>query len=249
MNAKPETTLRWQFNIKSVIFAGIFLPITILAGFWQLSRAEEKQSMLDEQSARGNLPAISIQELDLTRQQNYRPVNLIGRWDQPYFLLENRVKNGRPGYEVLGIFESRGSKILVNRGWVPGSLDRQVLPDVEFDLNDNIHLAGYAYRSASMPFTLGGPIWTDSWPERIQAIDWDQLAERLDYTLFPYLVRLDATSAGAYSTGWTIVNLPPQRHTAYAVQWFALAFALVVLTAFACSNLGAVIKHKMGRRA
>jgi len=161
-------------------------------------------------------------------------------------LLENRVKNGRPGYEVLGVFGSDDLKILVNRGWVEGSLNREILPNVEFESGDDIRLFGYAYRSASKPFTLGGPIWTGGWPERIQAIDWDQLSDRLDYSLLPYLVRLDANSAEAYSTGWVIVNLPPQKHIAYAVQWFALAILLVVLTVFACSNLGAVIKQKLG---
>ena len=247
MSVKTEISLRWQPNIKIVLFAVIFFPITVAAGFWQLSRAEEKRSMLEEQSVRSSLPAVAIQELDLDLEQNYRPVSAVGRWMQPYFLLENRVKNGRPGYEVLGVFETEDHKILVNRGWVPGSLDREALPDIEFDSADGIRLQGYAYRSASKPFTLGSPVWTDGWPERIQAIEWDQLVERLDHPLYPYLIRLDAGSAGAYAAGWPIVNLPPQKHTAYAVQWFALAIALVVLTAFACSNAGAVIKERLGK--
>ncbi len=248
MSTEPNISLRWQINFKIVLFAVIFFPITLMAGFWQLSRAEEKRDMLDEQSARSNLPPIAVTDLDLAHAQNYRPVTLMGRWEEGYFLLENRVKNGRPGYEVLGIFSSNDAKVLVNRGWVQGSLNREILPEIEFDSGNDIRLLGYAYRSASKPFTLGEPIWTDGWPERIQAINWDQLSGRLGYPLFPYLVRLDASSASAYSTGWLIVNLPPQKHTAYALQWFALAILLIVLTIFACSNLGAVIKQKLGTK-
>lgn len=245
-----ESTIqfRWQINFKILLFSAVFLPLTLVAGFWQLSRADEKQLMLDEQSARQNLPAVFLQELDLNVTQNYRPVVLSGHWSPGYFLLENRVKNGLPGYEVIGVLESENMTVLVNRGWVGASYDRQQLPEVEVDSEKTVQLQGYAYRSTSKPFTLGEPIWTEQWPERVQAIDWDAMQERLGYPVFPYLVRLDAASEDAYSTGWPIVNLPPQKHTAYAVQWFALALALVVLTLFASSNLGVWIKNVLGKQ-
>lgn len=247
MSSTSEVKFQWQINFKVLIFALVFLPITLMASVWQFSRAEEKQLMLDEQSARINLPAVPLQELDLDVPQNYRPVTLNGRWSESYFLLENRIRGGRPGYEIIGVLESGDLRVLVNRGWVEASLDRQVLPEVQIE-SGQIELDGYAYRSASDPFTLGDPVWAGTWPERIQALEWDKLTERLDHPVFPYIVRLNAESESAFATGWEIVNLPPQKHIAYAVQWLALAMALVILTLFASSNLQAWTKYRMGRK-
>ena len=49
---------------------------------------------------------------------------------------------------------------------------------------------------------------------------------------------------GALETGWQVVNVVPGMHTGYAVQWSALSMALLILTLFANSNLGAVLKHR-----
>lgn len=202
--------------------------------------------MLDAQTARTNLAAVRLQEIDLGEPQNYRPVRLNGQWSERFFLLENQIRQGRPGYEVIGIFESGDLDVLVNRGWVPASYDRQQLPEITFT-RGSVELSGYMYRSTKKPFTLGDPVWTQNWPERIQAVEWDVLQTRLDQDIYPYLVRLDAASEGALTTGWIIVNLPPEKHIAYAVQWAALAIALVLLTVFASSNLGPWIKYRLRR--
>ena len=44
------------------------------------------------------------------------------------------------------------------------------------------------------------------------------------------LLRLSPDSASGYTREWQVrTGLTPERHTGYAVQWFALAAALVVL--------------------
>ena len=202
--------------------------------------------MLDEQSVRANLAPAPLSQLDPKQEQNYRPVTVQGRWDSRYFLLENRVNKGRPGYEVLALFMANDQNVLVNRGWVQGSLDRTLLPEVNFE-SDELVLNGYAYRSKSKPFTLGEPVWTDTWPERIQSIDWQQIQSRLDDEIYPYLVRLNSASNEALVTGWPVVNLPPRRHVGYAIQWFALATALLILTLIANSNFGVLVKYRFGK--
>ena len=46
--------------------------------------------------------------------------------------------------------------------------------------------------------------------------------------LFPYSVRLDAGQPGALRVDWEPINTQPEKHTGYAVQWFAMAIALVL---------------------
>ncbi|MDQ6158685.1 SURF1 family protein, partial [Pseudomonas aeruginosa] len=44
----------------------------------------------------------------------------------------------------------------------------------------------------------------------------------------PWEIRLEAGDA-SFDTDWPLVSMPPERHTGYAVQWFALATALLAL--------------------
>lgn len=64
----------------------------------------------------------------------------------------------------------------------------------------------------------------------------DRVAQRLGVNIFPYVLRLDQQETN-FNADWPVINVQPAKHTGYAVQWFALATALVVLTLFASSNL------------
>ena len=44
----------------------------------------------------------------------------------------------------------------------------------------------------------------------------------------PFEIRLDP-GAAAYQADWPIVAMDPQKNTGYAVQWFAMALALLLL--------------------
>ena len=45
----------------------------------------------------------------------------------------------------------------------------------------------------------------------------------LHKSLDPFMIRLQATGDLGYKRDWTIVAMPPKRHIAYAIQWFAMA--------------------------
>ena len=68
-------------------------------------------------------------------------------------MLDSRVKNGRPGYEILETMSIEGFEVagqsqtvLVNRGWVPASLDRTQLPEVEPVIGE-VQLRGFLYHN------------------------------------------------------------------------------------------------------
>ncbi len=53
---------------------------------------------------------------------------------------------------------------------------------------------------------------------------------QLGAPLLPFVLRLSPHSEHGYVREWqTRTGLSPERHVGYAVQWFALAVALVVL--------------------
>jgi len=56
------------------------------------------------------------------------------------------------------------------------------------------------------------------------------LSEKLGYALLPFQIELDKSMANGYKRDWKSRQLmPPEKHIAYAVQWFGLALTLTVL--------------------
>jgi len=237
---------KWQPSIGMLLFAVFFLPVTLFLGFWQLDRAEEKRALLAEYHARKDATPVQLAALGAGGEHQYRRVLASGHFvEDATVLLENRVRDGKPGYEVLSAFEGVPGQpwLWVNRGWIQGAYDRSVLPEIPHE-EGALTLRGHLYRSEEKPFTVGEETWREQWPQVFQNADMELLSERLGKGFFPYVLRLDEDSSAALQAGWSIVNVMPEKHTGYAVQWFFLAAALVILSLFANSNLGAVIKGR-----
>ncbi|WP_019216188.1 SURF1 family cytochrome oxidase biogenesis protein [Legionella tunisiensis] len=48
-------------------------------------------------------------------------------------------------------------------------------------------------------------------------------------SVYPFIIRLDKSEADSYVREWAVVAMPPERHYAYALQWFAIAFVILIL--------------------
>src|SRR5690554_2840703 len=131
---KPPATERfhWQLNGKIVLFVVVFLPLTIGLGFWQLSRGEQKQALMDEFERRQAAAPVAVDSLREDDRQYVR-VAARGSFDNDRsILLDNRIRQGRAGYEVVTPFEATpsGTWLLVNRGWIAAGPTRDQLPAI-----------------------------------------------------------------------------------------------------------------------
>ena len=235
----------WQWNWKVLLFTLVFLPLTLRLGFWQLERMAEKQAILEVHQQRAIAPPIML-ALAGDGDRQYLNVSVSGYYDsKTTLLLDNHVRRGRPGYEVISVFRAEGlPAILVNRGWVEGSLDRAVLPVVPKVAGEQV-LSGYLYRSPGQQLMLGDDLWRADKPLQIvQNAAPEIAAERLGEPVYDYTLRLDQLSAGALETGWQVVNVQPEKHRGYAVQWFVMSAVLLLLTVLANSNLAAVWRSR-----
>ena len=217
-----------------VVVVAMFL-IFLALGNWQLNRAWEKQALLDRaQMASEAAPKPLPVERSDFGSLRYAPVEISGRYDTDrQFLLDNEVRNHVAGYSVLTplIIKGRNEAVLVDRGWIPQGLTRQLLPDVGFTQVDKT-IRGTAYVPFGKGFHLGGVDDGEIvWPRVIQFIDFDVLSRRLGYDLLPVIIRLSPEAANGYLRQWKMVNMGPERHLGYAFQWFALAVAMVVILA------------------
>jgi cytochrome oxidase assembly protein ShyY1 len=64
-----------------------------------------------------------------------------------------------------------------------------------------------------------------------------QLAAALGVPLSARILLLDPASPVGFARGWQIPGLPPLRHFAYAVQWWAFALLTLILWVIASRRL------------
>jgi surfeit locus 1 family protein len=210
------------------------LPILISLGIWQLSRAEQKQLFFKTQEQQ-----LQSDTLDLkpdtqinTESAKYNKIRVDGHYDVAHqFLLDNQINTGKVGYFVLTplMLEGSGKAVLINRGWVPLQ-SRTILPNVAVT-DAPITVSGRINHFLEVGMRLpGAEIPAQGWPSVVQVVDGDVLSKALGYPLFQFQIELDASQANGYKRDWhTTTLMRPEQHTAYAVQWFALALILTIL--------------------
>lgn len=247
--SKIKTAYRWEANWKITLLFVLLLPLLLKLGFWQLSRVEEKRALAQQLVERQAMPPLSmrgLQELMASDKTGLvqRRIQLFGRYEpEQVYLLDNQIFNGAVGYQVLQVFEvewpanveyttSAGQKVLINRGWIPGYADRR-LPEVSVP-QGTASLIASVYIPSSESVVLVEDVWSASWPKVIQATDMDKIRAQAGEALFPYELRLEPGEWSALTIAWPEINTGPKKHLGYAVQWFAMAVALVIAWLFTC---------------
>lgn len=231
MSDSQRTHRQWHFDWRLLVFSGVFLPLLVSLGVWQLNRAEEKQVLLEQwQQEAENLAWQDMVSGDLT---SGRPVTLTGMYGSRNWLLDNRTREGAPGYEVLTEFRLlEGPPVVINRGWVQAPRTRAELPDIATP-EGIFTLEGRISDYPVPPVLVDQPAAEDQWPRRVQSLS--EQAARLEIPELPdRIVRLSGEGQpGAYRADWEPDLMGPQTHYGYATQWFALAVALTILTVVA----------------
>lgn len=203
-------------------FALLLVPILIGLGFWQLERAEEKEIILQRWQQGEPLLQLPIEPVDGAR------VQLNGTLDTEHlFLLDNKVRGGLVGYEVLARFypQHGPAGILVNLGWIAGGPDRTVLPEVQLPTG-SVEIVGNLVEGGK-GLLLAVDNWKKAWPVRIQKIELKRVEKALGGPLYPAVLRVAEPLTAKFITAWQVVNMPPVKHQAYALQWFGLALVLI----------------------
>lgn len=238
-----STKFHWQPNWKILLFVAVFLPLTVALGFWQLDRADQKRAILAAQEMQAQLPAFTSENWQQDSLNHLRQVDLQLSFEAyRHLLLANRLVEGKVGYEVISLAYSSNQPAraqLVNRGWVPASFDRNDLPEIE-SVAGLQRVQGYYYCSEPNSMIRQSTEFDGSWPAIVFDLD-DSAMQQIfpDEGQRPVAceIRLDASSPLAFYVDWQIVNQPVAKHIGYAVQWFSMAFALIILALFSNSNL------------
>jgi len=217
----------------------LVLPLLLYLGLWQLDRYDIKRGMVQEQADNRNKSVVEIStKAQIEGLGRGREVSLTGEFDlQRSVLLINRKNAGRPGFEIFTPFMiDGGDSVLVNRGWVADRTGQNFIPELPGTAG-KLRLTGLVDTPPSIGIKLGTPQVGDlGWPRKVLYMEMAWLGKELELELPKYTVLQVSPDEPAYTRNWedhfnNPGGIPAERHMSYAVQWFALALALLVIYA------------------
>jgi surfeit locus 1 family protein len=228
-----------QFTFQPALVPSLItflvLPILLSLGFWQLQRAREKASLQAVFQASVDAPYVPIDKVDLAvPTARYRRVIAQGHYDGNHqVLLDNQFQHEQVGYQVFTPLRLAGQTqaVLIARGWLPFGASRRQLPDITVT-TAAVTVKGRVSQPSNPGLRLAEPATAvHAWPRVVQYVDYQQLAAELGYPLAPAVILLDPEAPEGYQREWRpqFGEFGPERHQAYAVQWFSLAVALLII--------------------
>jgi surfeit locus 1 family protein len=218
------------FTLLALVLAALFVRL----GIWQWQRGEQRQAAA-ARFARGADAVLELGTRDAGEVALYQRISVEGELDATHqFLLDNRIFEGRAGYEVLTpLVRATAPALLVNRGWVPFTGSRARLPDVTLTAGGPVRLTGRVGVLPSPGLASGRapPSSAAPWPKVTSYPDMAQLEAALGRPLSSRVLLLDPTAPFGYVRAWQPPGLPPLRHFSYAIQWWSFALATLILWA------------------
>lgn len=215
--------------LAATLAVAVALPVLLGLGFWQLERGREKARLLTQAAAVQEQPPLDLGRAgSVDAIDDHRPVTVRGVFlEQRQGLLDNQVRDGQVGYDVLTPLRVEGlaEVLLVDRGWLPRGARRSDIP-VWQTPEGEVTLIGYLHRPVDVPLVTGdisesfGGRWV------VSQIDPALLGKHLGMPVHGRVLRLAPQSEHGFRRDWPLVSMTPQRHYGYAVQWFGLAGAL-----------------------
>ena len=220
---------RFRPGLAPTLVVLVLLPLMVGLGCWQVSRGHEKQRLVDSYAERRVAEPISSMQLNEKADPAFRRVHLRGLFDAEHSVLrDNSMRDGSAGAELLPPLHDQASGLwlLLNRGWLPWPDRRR--PPVFSTPEQAVNLDAWVYVAPGETFQLHADPASTQWPRLLTALHPAALWAELGRSGFAYELRAEA-GPGTYETTWPIVAMGPEKHLAYAVQWFAMALALLGL--------------------
>jgi surfeit locus 1 family protein len=197
----------------------------IALGNWQAGRAAEKRALSAELERAFSLPPIDLANAADANELVLKRVAARGRFAHEHTVyLDNKLRRGRPGYEVVTPLRLNGAHVLVNRGWVEAGKSRAVVPEVPAPRGE-VRVEGLAL--ARLPRVLeAGPGATG---KLRQNLDVAAFAKETGLELAPLVIEQHSPAPDGLVREWPRPDSGAEKHAAYAVQWYALAGLAIVL--------------------
>lgn len=216
----------------ALVLTVVGFSLLINLGLWQLSRAEEKVQLEQALSARENVSPISLDAVSSLGEPYltgvYVEANLVPQAGK-YLLLDNQTYLGQVGYLAYQLVTSEQQQsLLLERGFIAHKGSRTELPQVSW-LDESMEITGRLYQRSLNPLSH------DLMPEfglsaiRVQNVNIEQLEQLWEQDIAPYILQ-PQLGEWPYPQPWQPLPMASAKHYGYAVQWFAMAAALLALS-------------------
>jgi surfeit locus 1 family protein len=198
------------------------VALCVTAGNWQRGRMHEKDALRAALEAADRAPPVTLPSgADDWSAWRYRRVRAQGRYEAAQqFLVDNRVHDGRVGYDVVTPLALRnGDWVLVDRGFVAAGRDRRVLPTLpppagDVSVEGRVELPTHGYLTGN-PEPAGV-----LWPH----LDTARFAQRTGRAVLPVFIQATGGDAGdGLARDWPVPDLGSEKHLGYMVQWYSFA--------------------------
>ena len=226
-----------NFKSKILIFAIIFVPITISLGIWQIERANEKKLIIANYDKLLVSAPIALQKNQMLN--NWQPIETTGTYQDTVVYEDNAINNGKAGFKVYHLFRNDdGTFIFIHRGFIERNLIKNNLPEVEIPTQKK-SIFGTTLFKQNNTFVKN---IEESDSRIIQEFNASLLIDKYpmlkDKYLHPFLFNLDIRDVNKYQPIEKPVNMTASKHIGYAIQWFGLCAALIILTIYAFRRKG-----------
>jgi surfeit locus 1 family protein len=216
---------RLPFVATLVTFVCVVIMFAL--GNWQLQRAEQKTERLLAVEQAAKTAQVDLQQVIRGNIDNMldMPVNFEGAADaEQFFLLDNKIHKGRVGYQVLVPMQTYSGTVMTNFGWVAGTGSRDILPSIQIDTL-KARYAGVISLPLDNIMVKETARVDGDWPKVLQQTDLKVIQQHYNKQVLPFVVLLTADENSTFVRDWQPVVMAPEKHMAYAAQWFLLAFA------------------------
>jgi surfeit locus 1 family protein len=201
--------------------AGLACAAGIALGNWQARRAEDKRVVVERLEAALKSSPIEIPSAPIeAKPYVLKRVAARGRFVAEHTVyLQNRIRRGRVGYEVLTPLRLSNSEfhLLVNRGWT--ETPQAPTPSAE------VRIEGIALERLPRLLQLA----PSAKGQVRQTLDIGEFAAESGLRLQPIIVEQHSDTGDGLARDWPRPDAGIEKHQSYALQWYSLAALAVVL--------------------
>jgi cytochrome oxidase assembly protein ShyY1 len=205
----------------------IVVAVTVRLGFWQRDRAHQKEALEARMTQFENAPAqtIGTQPVALKDIEFHR-VRATGTFvPERVVYLDNRPYNDQPGfYVVMPLKLADGRYVLVNRGWLPRSMQDRTAIAPYATPKGEVQVEGIARADASRAFELGQGGSAAHQAFR-QNLDVASYATETGLPLQPFVIQQTNDTRDGLVRDWPVPTMGVERNYGYMFQWWGMAAA------------------------
>ena len=227
---------RW---IISHVFVLTMVGAFIWAGFWQLSRLEEKRDRNDRVSARTTRPVADAADLaapgdyDAASDLEFRRATATGTYrpDQEV-LVRSRSRDSAPGSWVLTPLQlDDGTSVVVNRGWISNGGQFESVPEQFAAPEGEVTVTGLV-RETETRGSFGPTDPATGTLDNLARADVARLDQQVDGDVLPFYLQLLEQDPAVTPDDPRPVPAPELDegpHLSYALQWFTFALMTLII--------------------